>query len=242
MLGFESTGSLLLAVAVVGAGSAMQASIGFGLALLTAPLLAWVDPRLVPGPLIIAVTVLLALTAHRERQAIDARGVGWILAGRVPGTVVGALALTGMTARALTVSLGLLVLIGVGISLLSLRVPRTPATLSFAGLVSGMMGTTAALGGPAVAILYQHERGPMVRATLATYFLIGAFMSLGALYLIGRLGRVELGLGVALLPGIVGGFLTSKGMGAWMDRGRTRTAVLLLSGLAGLASVIRGLS
>ena len=242
MLGFESSVSLALAVAIVGVGSALQASIGFGLALLTAPLLEWVDPRLVPGPLIIAVTVLLALTAHRERQAIDARGVGWILAGRVPGTVLGAIALTSMTSRALTVSLGLLVLLGVGLSLLSLRVPRTPGLLSFAGLISGMMGTTAALGGPAVAILYQHERGPMVRSTLAAYFLVGAFMSLGALYLIGRLGRVELALGVALLPGIVGGFLLSRGMGAWMDRGRTRTAVLLLSGLAGLASVIRGLS
>jgi uncharacterized protein len=242
MLGFQSIGSLALAAAIVGVGSAAQASIGFGLALLTAPLLEWVDPRLVPGPLIIAVTVLLALTAHRERQAIDARGVGWILAGRIPGTVLGALALTAMTARALTVSLGVLVLIGVGISLLSLRVPRTPGMLSFAGLVSGMMGTTAALGGPAVAILYQHERGPVVRSTLAAYFLIGAFMSLGALYVIGRLGRAELELGVALLPGIIAGFLLSRGTGAWMDGGRTRTAVLLLSGLAGLTSVIRGLT
>jgi uncharacterized protein len=242
MLGFASPESFALAVAIVGVGSAVQGSIGFGLALLTAPLLEWVDPRLVPGPLILAVTVLLALTAHRERHAIDARGLGWILLGRVPGTVVGALALTGLTARALTVSLGLLVLIGVGISLLSLRLERTPRMLSFAGLVSGMMGTTAALGGPAVAILYQHERGEMVRSTLATYFLIGAFMSLGALYFIGRLGRAEVELGVALLPGIVGGFLLSRGAGAWLDRGRTRTAVLLLSGLAGLASVIRGLS
>jgi uncharacterized membrane protein YfcA len=242
MLGFASTGSLVLAIAIVGAGSVVQGSVGFGLALLTAPLLEWVDPRLVPGPLIIAVTVLLAATAHRERQAIDARGIGWILAGRVPGTLIGALALAGLTARALTVSLGVLVLIGVGISLLAVRVPRTPGMLSFAGFVSGMMGTTAALGGPAVAILYQHERGPMVRSTLATYFLIGAFMSLGALYFIGRLGHAELKLGVALLPGIIGGFLLSRGMGAWMDGGRTRRAVLWLSGLAGLASVIRGLS
>lgn len=242
MLGFASTGSFALAVAIVGVGSALQGSIGFGLALLTAPLLEWIDPRLVPGPLVIAVTVLLALTAHRERHAIDSRGLGWILAGRVPGTVIGALALTGLTARALTVSLGVLVLLGVGISLLSLRLPRTPGILSFAGFVSGMMGTTAALGGPAVAILYQHERGEMVRSTLATYFLIGAFMSISALYLIGRLGKLELELGVALLPGILGGFLPSRGTGAWLDRGRTRTAVLLLSGLAGLASVIRGLS
>lgn len=242
MLGFASTGSFALAVTIVAVGSAVQGSIGFGLALLTAPILAWVEPRLVPGPLVIAVTVLLALTAHREREAIDVRGIGWILAGRVPGTVLGALALTGLSPRALTVSLGVLVLLGVGISLLRLRFPRTPGLLSVAGLVSGMMGTTAALGGPAVAILYQHERGPMVRSTLATYFLAGAFMSLGALYFIGRLGRAELVLGVALLPGIVGGFLLSRGMGAWMDKGRTRAAVLLLSGLAGLASVIRGLS
>jgi len=242
MLGFSSTEALALATVIVTIGSAAQGSVGFGLALLTAPLLEWIDPRLVPAPLILAVTVLLALTALRERHAIDLRGLGWILLGRVPGTFLGAVALTGLTARALTVALGLLVLVGVGISLLSLRIPRRPATLSAAGVVSGVMGTTAALGGPAVAILYQHERGDTVRSTLASVFLIGAFMSLTALALIGRLGRAEIELSLGLLPGILLGFVLSRGTGAWLDQGHTRTAVLLLSAVSGLLSVIRGLT
>jgi uncharacterized membrane protein YfcA len=186
--------------------------------------------------------VLLFLTALRERHAIDVRGVGWLLLGRVPGTIAGAAALRALTARALTVGLGLLVLLGVGLSLLSLRVSRKPVTLSVAGAVSGVMGTTAALGGPAVALLYQRERGDLVRSTLATVFLMGAFMSLSALFAIGRLGMLELELALGLLPGMVLGFVLSRRTGAWLDKGRTRDAVLLLAGLSGLFSIYRGLT
>ncbi len=242
MLGFSSPLALGLVVLVIALGSAVQASIGFGLALLTAPLLEWVEPRLVPGPLIVAVTLLLALTALRERDSIDIRGVGWILLGRVPGTALGALSLGALSARSLTVSLGLLVLLAVGISLSKLTLPRTPWMLSVAGVISGLMGTTAALGGPAVAILYQDEKGAMVRSTLAVYFLIGAFMSLSALALIGRLGAPELLLAVGLVPGMALGFWLSRHLGAWLDRGKTRYAVLLLSALGGVSAVIRGLS
>jgi uncharacterized membrane protein YfcA len=242
LFGFSSLGELALATVLVTVGSAAQGSVGFGLALLTAPILVWIDPRLVPAPLTLAVTVLLALTAHRERHAIDVRGVGWILLGRLPGTWLGATALVGLTTRALTVGLGLLVLLGVGISLLSVRPPRKPVLLSAAGVVSGVMGTTAALGGPAIAILYQHERGELVRSTLAAVFLIGAGMSLTALVLIGRLGLAEVELAAGLLPGILLGFFLSRGTGAWLDRGRTRNAVLLLSALSGAVSVVRGLS
>jgi uncharacterized membrane protein YfcA len=110
-----------------------------------------------------------------------------------------------------------------------------------AGVVSGLMGTTAALGGPAVAVLYQHERGPLVRSTLATYFLIGAAMSMIALALVGRLGPREAALAVGLLPGIAAGFWLSRWTSRWLDGGYTRVAVLLIAALAGLGSVLHGL-
>src|SRR5262245_29686484 len=207
---------------------------------MSAPILAFVDPRLVPGPLILAVTLLLVLTAIREHQSMDLTGIGWVLFGRGPGTVLALVVLDAMTERGLTVGLGVLVLLAVGISLLKLHLPRTPPLLMVAGLISGLMGTTSGLGGPAVAVLYQHEPGDRVRSTLAGYFLIGAAMSLSALAFAGRLGRAEASLSLGLLPGIVVGFMSSRRTSAWLDRGRTRTAVLAVAAVAGVMSIARG--
>lgn len=241
MLGYDSFIEWAAATAIVMTGAALQGSAGFGFALLSSPILAWVNAKLVPGPIIVAVTLLLALTAWRERSAVDARGLGWILAGRVPGTVLGAWALQALGDRALMIALGVLVLLAVGLSLGSVRLTRTRPLLVAAGVVSGLMGTTAALGGPAVAVLYQHERGPLVRSTLATYFLIGAFMSMSALALVGRLGAREGTLAVGLLPGIAAGFWASRWTSRWLDGGYTRVAVLLIAALAGLGSLLHGL-
>jgi uncharacterized membrane protein YfcA len=241
LLGFPSLGEWLVASAIVATGAALQGSAGFGFALLSSPILGFVDRNLVPGPLIVAVTLLLGLTAWRERSAVDLKGLGWVLGGRLPGTVLGAVGLKLLSERALTTALGLLVLFAVVLSLGAVRLERRPPLLVAAGVVSGLMGTTAALGGPAVAVLYQHERGALVRATLATYFLVGAMMSITALALVGRLGERELALAVGLMPGVACGFWCSRWTSRWLDRGYTRIAVLVIAGLAGLGSVIHGL-
>ena len=240
MLGFTSLTEFLLASLIVAIGSALQSSVGFGFALMSAPILAFVDPRLVPGPLILAVTLLLVLTAIREQKSMDLTGIGWVLFGRIPGTVLAIVLLDAMSARGITIGLGVLVLFAVAISLLRVDLPRKPPLLLVAGLISGLMGTSSGLGGPAVAVLYQNEPGDRVRSTLAGYFLIGALMSLAALSWAGRMGRAEATLSVGLLPGIVIGFLASRKSSAWLDRGRTRGAVLLVAAVAGLASIVRG--
>ena len=40
-------------------------------------------------------------------------------------------------------------------------------SVSIAGLFSGIMGTLAGLGGPPMAILYQNEKGSVIRGTLS---------------------------------------------------------------------------
>jgi uncharacterized membrane protein YfcA len=242
MPGFHSLTEWLVATAIVMTAAALQGSAGFGFSLFSAPILAWLDPGLVPAPLILACTLLLSLTAWRERSAVDLKGIGWILGGRVPGTVAGALALGALSERALTTGLGLLVLASVGVSLKSAHFQRKPPLLVAIGVLSGFMGITSAIDGPPVAILYQHERGALVRSTLATYFLIGAAMSIVALVLVGRIGGHEFSLALGLWPGIALGFVSSRWLGRWLDRGRTRAAVLLVAAFAGLAAVLHGLT
>ncbi|HVJ14638.1 MAG TPA: sulfite exporter TauE/SafE family protein [Polyangiaceae bacterium] len=231
--------SLIAANLIIAVGAWVQGSVGFGLALIAAPLLAIISPSAVPGPLLATTFALIVLTVWRERQAIDVRGIGWVLAGRVPGAAVGALTLAAMNPRALGLTLGALTLLAVVLTATKLRIERKPLALFVAGTVSGFMGTTSAIGGPAVAILYQHDEGRTVRASLAAYFTIGCLMSMTALSLVHRFGVSDLHQGVLMLPGVAIGFALSAKAGAFLDKGRTRTAVLVVAGLSGIGAMLR---
>jgi uncharacterized membrane protein YfcA len=242
MFGFASLEVLALAVVTVGLGAVLQGCIGFGLSLLAAPVLLMIDPSLVPGPLIVATLTLILLSAWRERHAIDLRGVGWVLAARVPGTLAGAVLLAVVSRGALSVLVGALVLLAVLLSLGLGRFERTRPLMVAAGFLSGVMGTVAALGGPSVAVLYQHEHGPKIRATLAAILAAGTSMSLVGLALAGRFGLAELGRGLILVPAVLAGLFASNFALGLLDMRRMRVAVLLLASVGGVFALVQGLS
>jgi len=223
-------------------GSLLQGAVGFGLSLIAAPLVTLIDPTLVPGPLLMAALVLPMLTARRDRSWIDLRGVRWALVGRVPGSMLGAAMLAALSPRSMSLAIGLVVLAAVAMTASGIHLrPRGP-TLLVAGVLSGFMGTTAAIGGPPLALVYQHAEGPRLRGTLAGYFVVAAAISIGVLALVGRFGLGDLCTGIALLPGVALGYSLSHRAARWVDRGFTRHAVLLVSALAALALVIRALA
>lgn len=231
----------LAANAAVAFGATVQGAIGFGMALLAAPLLVLIRPDLVPGPLLMNGLALTLLVARRERDSIDLRGIKWALVGRVPGVALGALALVSIPVQGMSLLVGLSVLAGVALGVSRLRLAPGPRTLFGAGLLSGVFGTVASIGGPPLALVYQHEPGPRLRGTLAGYFVAGGLMSLAALIAVGRYGAGELAWTLALLPGTVLGFACSSRFTSWVDAGRTRRAVLGITGAAGVAAVLRSI-
>jgi hypothetical protein len=234
-----TTLQIVAAFVAVAGGAAVQGSVGFGLSLVAVPLLALIEPRLLPGPLLCVAIVLTLLLSHRERHSIDFHGVTWGIAGRVPGAVVGAVALEVVPQQQLSLMFGGLVILAVLISLLPLRIRPTAPRLLGAGLLSGFMGTTAAVGGPPIALLLQHSPGPQLRGTLSGFFVLGASVSLLALIVIGRFGLSELWLAFLLLPGILVGFWASGHTARLLDRGYTRPVVLALSSAAAIAVILR---
>jgi uncharacterized protein len=228
----------VVAEIVVVVGSVIQGAVGFGLGLLGAPLLVVLDPSLVPGPLIATSLFLSILVGLREHRAIDLRGVGWALAGRVPGTILGAAVVAAIPRRETSLLVGAMVLVAVGLVATGARVARSRPALFGAGTLSGFMSTTSSIGGPPVALLYLDSQGDRVRGTLTGFFIVGLAISLTALILIGRFGRAEILASIVLLPAVVIGFLFSSRLAAILDRGYTRAAVLAASGLAGLAVLI----
>ncbi len=223
---------------VVVVGSVIQGAVGFGLGLLGAPLLVVLDPSLVPGPLLTSALFLSILVGLREHRAIDLRGVGWALAGRLPGTILGAAVVAAIPRRETSLLVGAMVLVAVVLVATGARVARSRVALFGAGTLSGFMATTSSVGGPPVALLYLDSRGDRVRGSLTGFFLVGLVISLTALTLVGSFGRAEILASIFLLPAVVIGFLLSSRLAAILDRGHTRAVVLAASGLAGLAVLI----
>jgi hypothetical protein len=195
----------------------------------------------VPGPLLAAALFLSILVAFRDHRAIDLRGVSWALVGRVPGTFLGAVVVAVVPRKETSLLVGAMVLVAVGLVATGARIARSRRALFGAGTLSGFMATTSSVGGPPIALLYQDSHGHQVRGTLSGFFLVGLVISLGALALIGRFGRSEIVSSVLLFPAVLFGFLLSARIAAVLDRGHTRTAILVASGLAGLAVVIEAL-
>ena len=231
----------LVAVAILATGSAVQGSVGFGLGVLGAPLLALIDPRLVPGPLLLDALLLTVLVAIREWKHVRLADLAWSLPGRLAGTVIAVLLMKSFPAEHFQITLGLLVLAAVAISAWGPKVRLNPGTLTFAGLAAGVMSTFTSIGGPPMALVYQHEEGPRVRGTLAAFFTIGVIFSMGGLRVAGRFGWTEVKLAGVLLPGIVVGFLLSRWSARWLDRGHTRALVLTTSAVAAFLVVLKGL-
>jgi uncharacterized protein len=231
--------SSILAAVVVAFAALIQASVGFGYALLSAPLLALVAPEMVPGPVMVSSMIISFASGWRERGSIDRRGVTLALAGRVPGVVLGAVALAWLPAETMSIVFGAVVLFGVALSVSGLRVALTTGTLLGTGFLSGLMGTMTSIGGPPVALVYQHAEGPMLRSTLNTYFALGSAMSIPALALAGHFGREQLVDGMLLLPPTLVGFALSGWTRSWLDAGRTRAAVLAVATASALAVVVK---
>lgn len=235
MTGWE----LLLVGAVLAVGALIQGAVGFGMNLLAAPLLALVEPRLVPAPLLVAAVSLTVLVAHRERRSVDLAGVSWTLGGRIPGTIAGALFVAALPKRAVVLAVGVTVLVAVVLTALRLPLRPNPPTLLTAGAVSGFSGTVSSIGGPPVAVVYAGEPGPVVRGTLSVIFVVGGIISIASLAALGEVGRYEALASVALQPPLLLGYLFSKRLATHLDAGRTRAAVLTVASIGAVSVLLR---
>lgn len=228
---------LAIVALAIGLGALVQGAVGFGMNLLAAPVLALVEPDLIPGPLLVASVAFTVLVLFRDRAALDRSGARWALLGRIPGTIAGALLVASLSARGVAIAVGIAVIVAAVLNLLDLGLRPTPRTLLTAGVVSGFSGTVSSIGGPPLAIVYANDPGPVLRGTLSAIFVVGGFMSIVSLVAVGNIGADEALASLVLVPPIVIGFACSARLATRLDAGRTRAAVLAVS-VAGAIAVI----
>lgn len=227
--------------AAVCVGAAAQGLVGLGVGLVAAPVTTMLEPDLMPGVLLWLAAAMPVVTLLRERDRIDWRGLAWAVPARIPGTVVGVGLVAAFAESQLGVAVALIVLAAVALTVRTVTWPVTPGTLATAGFVSGVTGTATSIGGPPLALLYQHRHPREIRCTLAVYFLLGALLSLGGLAVGGQLAWRDLGVAVLLLPALVAGFGISRVLHRHVDTRHLRAGILLVCSAGAVVLLVRSL-
>ncbi len=161
--------------------SMVQTAIGFGLALVAVPFLILIDPQMVPAPIVMIAFVQLLLSAWVHRADIQWRPIAIATLARIPGTALAVWLMSVTDIEGIKILIACSVFAAVAISLLNIQAEPNTKNHIIAGFFSGLGGTATAIGGPPMALLYQHQQGDFVRANLSSFFAIGSLISLAGM-------------------------------------------------------------
>ncbi|WP_347310512.1 sulfite exporter TauE/SafE family protein [Defluviimonas sp. SAOS-178_SWC] len=231
-----------LVLLIVFAASVVQFGLGMGFGLTAAPLLALIDPMLVPAPALFIGLVTSSWGAWRERGAIRWAEVAPAAFGRIVGVALSAAILSlAITRETFSLLFGLFVGLAVLLSVTGWRLAFTRRNIVAMATVSGLMGTITSVGAPPLAIVYQGQPAHKARPTLAAFFAIGCAISLAGLFATGWATVRDAGLAVLMLPGVLAGAVVAGRIGTRLDR-RYRPMLLSVAGIASGLLILRGLA
>lgn len=229
---------IILAFVVITVGSFVQSAIGFGLAIIAAPILFFIDPTYVPAPITVSALTLSVINAWSHRDSISLRGLKYAIIGRIPGGVAGALLILWIDQTLLGLWIGLTVLMAVGLSVKSVALSPSNGHMAAAGFLSGFMGTSTSIGGPPMALLLQHQDAQFIRANLSAFFVVSCIMTLLMLAPVGYFGMREILLSLPLLPGTVIGYWLARHTWHLISPKSLRYSSLALCGVSGGLAVL----
>ncbi|MBW3698269.1 sulfite exporter TauE/SafE family protein [Vibrio sp. T187] len=232
----------LIAIALIFIGSFVQTAIGFGLAIVAAPLLFLVSPDYVPAPICIVALFISILNAMKHRENISIGGLKMALIGRVPGSLAGGVLLVMVSTNVLSLWLGFLVVFAVIVSLLPFRIEPTPMRMGVAGFFSGFFGTSSAIGGPPMALLLQHQEANQLRGNLSAFFVFSSIISLIVQIPAGFLTLHHLYITIPLIPASWLGYKLAMLTTQSLPKEKIRIGALALCSISGFTAIWQGLS
>lgn len=230
----------LFSIAVLFA-SFIQGSTGVGFALIVAPAIGLMKPELLPVCLLILMLPLNIYVVWRERSALDKVGAAWISSGRVVGTAGGLWVLVALSANQLGIFVGLATIAAALATMVAPSFMPGPKTFISAGVVTGITETATGIGGPPLALVYQHQPVAVMRSTVALCFLVGELVSLATLLAVGRIDMTQIGAAAQLLPALVIGALISHVVHGRVSAGFLRAFVLAFALASGLVLLVKAM-
>ena len=237
---FSSPLLLAAVFAIVVAAAIVQSGLGMGFGLTAAPLLALIDPHLVPAPTLFLGMLTSIWGALRERDQIAWGEVSLGVVGRVCGVFAATFVLAALPDhRTFTLLFGLMIAAAVLLSVIGWKFPFNRVTLLAMAGISGLLGTITSVGAPPLALIYQDRSARQARPTLAAFFAIGCILSLAGLYASGWAGLSDAMLAAMMVPPMLLGTFIARRFGTHFDK-RFRPALLAVSAGAALVLILRG--
>jgi uncharacterized membrane protein YfcA len=233
--------AVLVVAAAAVAGGVAQSTAGFGAAFVTVPALALVAPELLPGAMLVAALPLSTVMATVGWARLDRPAAIRLMLGRLPGIALGTAIVAAAGVRLVTAIVAVVLLGAVAAAAAGWQLAITPAREVAVGVVSGVTGTAAALGGPPVALLYRGRDPQVLRPTLGLVWAVGIVVALPGLWLTGSFDGVQAVIGGLLGLLLLLGFLLSRGLVRRLAAERIRTFVLVWAGVGGAAALVRAL-
>ena len=235
-----ATNMLMLMALSVLVAAFTQSATGMGFALIVVPVFGLLAPSLLPGGLLLMMLPLNAYIAWRERKAIDFGGVKWITAGRAAGTFGGLWVLVAIPLTYLNWMIGVSTIVA---ALVTMAAPAfAPGRRAFiaSGLFTGVTETATGIGGPPLAMVFQHSPVSTLRASVALSFLIGEVISLGVLAASGRMPLSPLMQLLWLMPALAAGVAASNAIHQRINARALRVSVLVFAIVSGAFILLRG--
>lgn len=232
----------LIGLAVFAFASAVQATTGFGYALVAVPIFAMaVDTRTA----VVATTalgfVLTASTGYRERKHVQVPTARRILLASLVGMPLGLVLLSRLDGRWLSLVIGVTVLALVVLIWRHVSLPQGVGVERSAGVVSGVLLTATGMSGPPVALALQASYYPAreFRATIQAIF-VG--QDLIAVIAFGLLGFLNIEVAAVVLGGLAGipvGWLVGDHLMRRMSEQQFRAGVLLVLVASAVVTLVR---
>ncbi|MFO7680372.1 MAG: sulfite exporter TauE/SafE family protein [Chloroflexota bacterium] len=219
-----------------------QTVTGFGLALISMPLLALVLPLQVAAPLVAlfggVAEVLLLL---RYRAALNVRAVAVLIAASMVGIPVGVYLLGQGDEGVVTAVLGVIVLVYALYALLGFRLPALTSRLwavAF-GFVAGILGGAYNTSGPPVIIYGNCRRWPPAefKSNLQGFFLVVSAIVIITHFFSGNITAVVWYNFFIAVPALLLGLFAGSYLDKYIDPLRFRRIVLLVLVCLGLSLI-----
>ena len=217
----------------------VQGSAGMGFAMIAAPVVSLLEPSLIPVMLLVLMIPLNGYVGWRERAALDWRGVKWITVGRFAGTFIGLWILLIVNLQQLEMLIGWSTVIAAAVALVVPAFDPNRTGLVAVGFITGITETSTGVGGPPLALAYQHKPGPVLRSTVAACFLVGEAISLIVLAVGGKISGGTLLISAALLPFLAAGSFASRFVHHRLDGPLLRFIVLGFAIVSGIAVIVQ---
>ena len=219
---------------------------GFGLALISVPLLLFVyDPKtVVVITAVLSVIINLAVVWDSWRDA-DRRVVVALLPPALVGVIAGTEVLRAVDPDYIRLGVGIVVVFSALLLLRDVRLPgaETRWGTVVAGSASGALSTSTGLAGPPIVLLFASRNLPKraFRGSSALYFLLMSLVGLVVLYFRGIFDADQIPLALALIPAaFLGKALGTALLKKVSERGfrKISLGIVILTGSLGVATAL----